>query len=141
MLFVEATLEERPRVDARRGVTLEVDVVAGLTVGLAPEEVIEPQLVEPGRRGVGREVAADALGVVVGVDDHHRGVPTDVGPDPTLDLDVAGEPRLGGRGNRVDVRRRHFDGRSHAERARPVGQFREHEPGASLAAGVHERVE
>ena len=56
----QPALEEGPGVDAGRGVALEVDVVAGLAVVLAPEEVVEPDLVEAGRAGVGGQVAADA---------------------------------------------------------------------------------
>jgi hypothetical protein len=46
VVLVEATLEERAGVDARRGVALDVDVVAGVAVVLAPEEVVEAHLVE-----------------------------------------------------------------------------------------------
>ena len=53
-------------VDAGRGVALEEDLVAEAAVGLAAEEVVEAHLVERGRAGVGREVAADAFGPRVG---------------------------------------------------------------------------
>ena len=73
---------------------LEVDVVAGRAVVLAAEEVVEADLVERGRAGERRQVAADAVGVLVGLDDHHRRVPADEGADAALDVLVAGEPRL-----------------------------------------------
>jgi hypothetical protein len=41
-------------------VALEEDLVAGLAVLLAAEEVVEADLVERGRRRVGRDVPADA---------------------------------------------------------------------------------
>ena len=100
----EPSLEEGPGVDARRGVTLDEDLVAEASVALAPEEVVEADLVERGRAGVGGEVAADALGAGVGPDHHGRGVPADVGPDPALLVLVAGEPRLGVGRDGVDVR-------------------------------------
>ena len=102
---VEPALEEGPGVDAGGGVTLEVDLVAGRAVVLAAEEVVEADLVQRRRDGEGREVAADAVGRLVRLDDHHRRVPADERPDPPLDELVAGEPRLGLAGDRVDVRR------------------------------------
>ena len=66
LVLGEPALDEGPGVDAGRAVALEVDVVADPAVGLAAEEVVEADLVERGRAGVGGEVAADALGAVVG---------------------------------------------------------------------------
>ena len=63
----EPALEERPGVHAGRGVALEVDVVAGVAVVLAAEEVVEPDLVQAGRAGERGQVAADAVGVLVGL--------------------------------------------------------------------------
>ena len=82
---------------------LDEDLVAVAPVALAPEEVVEPDLVERGRAGVGGEVPADALGAGVGPHHHGRGVPADVGPDPALLVLVAREPRLGVGGDGVDV--------------------------------------
>ena len=100
----QAALEERAGVDAGRGVALEVDVVAGVAVVLAAEEVVEADLVQAGRAGERGEVAADAVGVLVGSHHHHRRVPADEGADAPLDVLVAGEPRLGLAGDGVDVR-------------------------------------
>src|SRR5690606_26021604 len=77
----EPALEECPGVDAGRGVALEVDLVAVLAVVLAAEEVVEADLIERRRAGEGGQVAADAIGRLVGLDHHDRGVPTDVGAD------------------------------------------------------------
>src|SRR5204863_1345225 len=57
MLLIDASLEERPGVDARRGVALEEDLVAGLPVVLAAEEVVEADLVEAGARRIGGQMA------------------------------------------------------------------------------------
>ena len=105
LLLGQPSFEERPRVDARRGVALDVEVVAGETVVLAAEEPVEADLVERRRRREGGQVAADALGVLVGLDHHHRRVPTDVRADAALDVLVAREPRLFLGRDRVDVRR------------------------------------
>ena len=71
---LQPPLDEGPRVDAGRGVSLVVDVVAGRAVVLAAEEVVEADLVQRCRRGVGGEMAADAVGGLVGLDHHHRRV-------------------------------------------------------------------
>ena len=60
LLLGEPALEEGAGVDARGGVALEEDLVAGLAVVLAAEEVVEADLVERRGRGVGGDVAADA---------------------------------------------------------------------------------
>ena len=72
-------------------------------VVLAPEEVVEADLVEGGRAGVGGEMAADGLRPDVGPHHHHRGVPADEGPDPPFEVLVAGELRLLVGGDGVDV--------------------------------------
>ena len=61
----QAPFEVGPGVDAGSGVALEVDVVAGGAVVLAAEEVVEADLVQRRRAGEGRQVTADAVGVLV----------------------------------------------------------------------------
>ncbi len=141
LLLAQTAFHEGPGVDARGGVALEVHLVAGLTVGLAAEEVVEPDLVEAGRAGEGGQVAADPLGGVVGPHHHDGGVPADVGPDAPLDVLVAGKPRLEVRGNGVDVRRRHGGGEAHLVLPGPLQQLHEQEPGPGLAVGVEDGVE
>ena len=46
LVLGQAALEERPGVDARRGVALEEDLVADSAAVLAAEEVVEADLVE-----------------------------------------------------------------------------------------------
>ena len=105
LLRGETPFEKRARVDARRRVSLEVDDVAVVIVALALEEVIEPDFVERGGRRVGRDVTADAVLELVGLDDHRQRVPSDQALDAALDLAAARERRLIGGGNRVDVGR------------------------------------
>ena len=125
--FVQPSFEERACVDARCGVTLEVDVVAGVAVVLAAEEVVEADLVQAGRAGVGAEVAADSFGVLVRAHDHHRCVPTHERADAALDVLVAGEPRLGFARDGVDVRRADRRGEADLRRVRPFEQLAEQE--------------
>ena len=111
--FGEPAFEKRARVDARRRVALEVDDVGVAAGVLAAEEVIERDLVERRRRGVGRDVAADAVRLAIGAHDHRQRVPADQALDAALDLAVARIRHLLVGGDRVDVgrgrRERHAD--------------------------------
>ena len=95
----QTAFEKRARVDARRRVSLEVDDVAVVIVALALEEVVEPHFVERGGRGERRDVTADAVFELVGLDDHREGVPADEALDAALDLAAARERRLLCRGD------------------------------------------
>ena len=66
LLDRESPLEECARVNPRRGVALEVHEVAFAVLRASLEEVVEPHLVERGRRRVGGDVATDAFGQAVG---------------------------------------------------------------------------
>src|SRR5215470_9183407 len=105
MLLRDAPFQKGPRVDARRGVALEVDDVP-LVIGVpGAEEVIEADLEQRRRRRVSGDVAADAALFAVGAHDHRQRVPPDKALDPPLDLAAARIDRLPIDGNGVDVRR------------------------------------
>ncbi len=129
----QPALDVGPGVDARRRVPLEEDLVAEATVGLAAEEMVEADLVERRRAGVGREVAADALGARVGPRHHGGRVPADVGADPALLVLVAGEPGFGVGRDGVDVGRRDGGGEVDLLGARPLQELHEQiaRPGTS----------
>ena len=138
----QPALEERPRVDAGRGVPLEEHLVAGLPVVLAAEEVVEPHLVQ--RRGgrVGGDVPADAGAARPVRPRHHdRGVPPDIGADAPLDVLVAGEPRLPLGRDRVDVVGGAQAGHPDLLLARPLEQAQHQVAGPPAAAGARNRVE
>ena len=78
LLLPDAALEEGPGVDAGRGVALEKDLVASPAVVLAPEEVVEADLVQRGGGRVRREVPAEA-GESAAVDDTELALQHDVG--------------------------------------------------------------
>ena len=86
----------------------------------AAEEVVEADLVQRRGRGVGRDVAADAVGRAVGAHDHRHRVPADEALDAALDLVAAGERRLLLGTDRVDVGR---DGGERQADARPCGAW------------------
>src|SRR5262249_2364828 len=141
LLLGQAALQERAGVDARRRVALEEDLVPGLAVVLAAEEVVEPDLVQAGRRGVGSDVAAHAEAGPVGTGHHDGGVPADVGADAPLDVLVAGEPGLALGRDRVDVvsaaQARHAD----LLLPGPLEQAQHNVPRPGPAAGADDVVE
>ena len=102
-VFVQTTLEEGARVDAGRGVALEVDLVAATGVVGAAEEVVEAHLVQRGAGGIRRDVATHADPGSLCAVHHDRRVPPHVGADAPFDPLIAWEPRLLLRWNRVDV--------------------------------------
>ena len=82
LLLAQAALEESASVHSRSGMTLVVDLVASPFRVLAQEEVVEADLVKRGRRGVGRQMAADAGELVVRAQDHRDRVPANDSPYP-----------------------------------------------------------
>ncbi len=139
--FGQPALDEAAGVDAGRGVALEVDLVARTATVLAAEEVVEPDLVEGGRAGVGGEVAADRLGLDVGPNHHHGGVPTDVGADAALEVLVAREVGLLVGGDGVHVGRGHRGRKPDVGVARPLQQPEQEIAGTGLAVDGHDVVE
>ncbi len=133
LVDAQTPLEERAGVDARRGVALVEDLVARTAGVLAPEEVVEADLVEGRRRGIGREVAADPGELVVGPQDHRHRVPADQPADAPLHRLVARERGLLLRADGVDVaglgQRRQPD----LELAGALEELVDDEPGARLA--------
>lgn len=104
LLLGEPVQQERAGVDAGGGVTLEEDLVAGLALGvLAPEEVVEADVVERRGGGEGGDVPTHADAGALRPGDHHRGVPAGRVEDLALDLLVTGEERLVLGGDGVDV--------------------------------------
>ncbi len=141
LVLRQAALEEGPRVDPGRRVALEEDLVAAARVVLALEEVVEPDLVQGRRRGVRREVAAEAREPAVRPQHHRDRVPADQAPDPALELLVAGEVRLLLGADRVDVARAREAGQPDVALPRPLEQLEHQESGPVLALLVHHLIE
>ena len=141
LVLGEPALDEGAGVDAGGAVALEVDEVPEAAVGLAPEEVVEADLVQRGRAGVGGEMAADALAAVVGPAHHGRRVPADVGADAALDVFVAGEPRLLVARDGVHVGGRHGGREVDLHGPGPLEQLHEEEAGPGASLGVDDGVE
>ena len=77
LVLGEASLEERAGVDAGGGVALDEDLVAAGGIVEAAEEVVEADFVERRRRGVRRDVAADADAGALRAVHRDRRVPAD----------------------------------------------------------------
>ncbi len=140
LIFCQAALQEGPGVDAGSRVTLDENLVARLVI-LAAEEMVEADLVEAGRRGVGGDVPADPEARPVGPRHHDGGVPANVGADPPLGVLVTGEPRLPLGRDGVDVVR--AAQARHADLLLP-GPFQQPEhdvPGAGPAPAADDAVE
>ncbi len=103
VLFGEHTFQEGAGIHARRCVTLEEDLVAAAGVVRAAEEVVHPDFVERGRRGIGGDVPTDADAGALCPVHHDRGVPADPAPVLPLHVLIPGEPWLALRRDGVDV--------------------------------------
>ena len=141
LLLGQPSLQERAGVDARRRVALEEDLVPGLAVVLAAEEVVEPDLIQAGGRGVGGDVAAHAEAGPVGAGHHDGGVPPDIGADAPLGVLVAGEPGLALGRDRVDEVGAAQAGDADLLFPGPLEQAQHDVPRPGPAAGAHDVVE
>ena len=141
LVFGEASLEKGAGVNAGSRVALEVELVTETAVALAAEEMVEADFVERRRRRVGREVTAEPVETMVRAVDHRDRVPTDERADTTLDVFVAGKPRLLLGRDGVDVVGRHHRGDERALLSRAFHEPREQVVGARLALHVDHRVE
>ena len=83
--------------------TLDEHLVPAAGVRFAAEEVVEADLVERRRRGIGRNVAAHTDSRALGAVHHDGRVPSDPGSVATFDVLVAGEPGLQFGRDGVDV--------------------------------------
>ena len=109
LFFGQPSFEKSPRIDSRRGVALEIDLVAVVVLALSVEKVIESHFIEGRRGGKGRDMPADTVLFHVGANDHRHRVPSHQALDAALDLTAAGVGGLVGDGNGVDGRCRGVD--------------------------------
>ena len=103
LLNREPPLKERPRVDSRGCVSLEIDQVAFMVIAIAAEEVVESHLVERRGRGIRCNVAANPLFRAIRFDHHCHRVPANNAADAVFQIEI---PRIRGLfrcRNRVDI--------------------------------------
>ena len=113
LLLRQTSFQEGAGVDARRGVALEVHLIAPLAAAGAADEVVEGDFVQGRRRGVGRNVTADVGIDTVGAHHHGHGVPAHQALDAALDLAAARKRRLVFYGYGIKKRRRCRIGQRH----------------------------
>ena len=90
----KAAFQKSARVDARRGVSLEINGIAFKLVRAAAEKMVEANFKKRGSRTESRNVSADAVFNPVGANDHGQGIPADQALDAAFHFLVAGEGGL-----------------------------------------------
>ena len=105
LLFADAALEKRARVEARGRVALQVDEIAAERLRRCAKEVIEADVVERCRRCEARDVAAEFGTNFVGPHHHCERVPAYVVAQTRFQLEIAGDLRLLFERDRIHVRR------------------------------------
>ena len=105
LIGAQATFQESSRIDARRGVSLDVEQVPTGGMIRAMKEVIEADIVKGGGRGKTGDVSTKGRVHPVGLHHHRHGVPADDGTDAMLEPRVSLARRLLRLMDGVDVRR------------------------------------
>ena len=85
LLLAQSTFEEGARVDARPGMTLDVDEIAAVLIRRSVPEVTKPDVIERGGRLKARDVATEFGGFLVGAQNDRNRVPANDGADAMLD--------------------------------------------------------
>jgi len=105
VIFIETTLEKRPRIDAWRRMALHIDHIPARFPLVTAPEVIEPDLIQ-GRRGrITRDMAA-----IFGVDpvcphNHRHGIPAYIGLNAPFKRAISRVLWLAAGRNRVQIGR------------------------------------
>src|SRR6185369_1431356 len=136
----KAAFQERARIDARRGVTLEVDGVPFEAVVAGAEEMVEANFVQGGGRGKRRDMSANVMFDAIRAHHHGQGVPAHQALDAALDFLIAGEFRFQPEGHGVGVRgirgERKVDAGDGGVGAKALEDFGSHFGAAGLQDGV-----
>ncbi len=129
MVFGEAAFEKSPRIDARRGVSLEINQVARLIAVTAMEEMIETHFEQRGERGIRGDVAADPVIMLVLVRHHGHGVPASQALNAAFQRAVTGIRHFLIRAKSVHIVERCANRNVHAGFARALRKLLEQESG------------
>ena len=136
----EAPFENRARVNARRGVSLEINNVPFKLVRARAEEMVETDLVQCGRRSVGGDVPANVVFDSIRAHHHGQRVPANQALDAPLQFLIAGKQRLQAHGNGVGIRRIRAKGQVDAADggvgAKPLEDLRGHFWAAGFDNGI-----
>src|SRR5690606_8735878 len=140
-LFAEAAFKEGARVDARRGMALDVDEVAAILQRGAAPEMVEAHFIKLRGGGVAGDVVAELGALAVGMHLHRHRVPADVGLDALLDLAIAGVWRFLVHRDGVEVRGLCRVRKVRALTARMVDQLLQQEMRTGGAVGIQGRIQ
>ncbi len=105
LILGDAPFEIGAGVDARRGVSLEIDEVAAEAVVPGAEEMIEADVVERRGGSEARDMTAQFGRFLVGAQHHRQRIPAHQRPDLVLEFGVPRRALLLGHRNRIHVRR------------------------------------
>ena len=141
LVLRQAPLEQRARIDAGRGMALEIDQVAAVALVRGVPEMILADAEQRADRGEARDVAAELVVVLVGAHHHRHRVPAAVRADALLDRRVARRALLEVRRDGVDVRGVGRVRQVGAGAARLVDQLLEQEVRALGALALDHRLE
>ena len=104
LLFADTPFQIGPRIHARRRVTLKEHQIPFVFIAGGPEEMVEPHVIQGGRRSEGGNMATQFI-VVVHVCPHHHGkrIPAHQGTDTAFHEYITGNGGFVLRGNGVEV--------------------------------------
>jgi hypothetical protein len=103
--------------------------------------MVQADFIQRRRRGVRRDVAADAVLDLVRLDDHRQRIPSHQALDAALDFAAARKWRLLRGGNRVDVGRVRGEGRLDAAEPRMIREQRQQPSNARRPSGLQHVIE
>src|SRR3989304_4755726 len=104
LFYRKTAFQKRPCINPRRGVTLKINNIAFLIFSPCPKKVIEANLIQCRRRGIGRNMPPNAFLQTVGSYDHSHSIPTNNTLDATFDLPASGKGRVFFSRDGIDVR-------------------------------------
>ncbi len=136
LIFAQTAFDEGAGVDARGGMALDIDQIAGIVRGRRVPEMPEADVVK-GRGGLeARDMAAQRMRLLVGLDHGRERIPADDGTDAAFDLAITGIMRLAIDRDRIHIGRVGVVGEIGAARARFVEQVFDQKMGAVDALGI-----
>src|SRR5699024_4501966 len=131
VIFIQTAFHVRTCVHARRGVSLEEDLVAARWIVLAAEEVVKANFIQRSSTGIGRDVATDANAWALLTVHHDGRIPTNPVTITLFQFLITRELRLNSVGNGLNDSSRRY-GSSRYTLGRRALQEAQHKVSSSL---------
>jgi len=141
LLGGKSAFEKSPRVNAGGSVALEIDLVAAELALRGAEKMVETNFIQGGGGGISRNMAANAAFIAIGAYHHSHRIPADQTFDAPLDLAAAGERRLLGYRDGVNIGRVGGKGQLDPGMVCALLQFQQQFRGALRAAGLEHVIQ